>query len=278
MSVTAKVKTITPAMAKRFLEHNTTNRRISRTRVSQYARDMKAGHWLVNHQGIGFDESGTLIDGQHRLEAIVEADIPIDMIVTNGLKPSSKNGIVIHTMDTVDRGRPRQVGEQLQLRHGYQYGNQVAAAAKVIAEICFGGPIGSVSTSQTLRLLDIYGNAINECLSEVQIQTDRKAGMIGTLAFCRANNKDLGGRFCAALFGMDNLSKNHPVLALRKWIGNHHNNGSQERWALVKVVASAINNFATDTPIVKIYQSETALEWLRNQQKANVKLVCEMLS
>ena len=38
------------------------------------ARDMKAGHWRLTHQGIAFDPAGVLIDGQHRLWAIVESD------------------------------------------------------------------------------------------------------------------------------------------------------------------------------------------------------------
>jgi hypothetical protein len=36
---------------------------------------------LVTHQGIAFDVNGVLVDGQHRLAAVVEADQPVEMTV-----------------------------------------------------------------------------------------------------------------------------------------------------------------------------------------------------
>ncbi|HEY5050458.1 MAG TPA: hypothetical protein VII50_06125, partial [Acidothermaceae bacterium] len=69
----SKVQTITPAKAAEWLEANTTNRPVSRTVVRSFAEAMKRGEWIVTHQGIAFDVSGVLIDGQHRLAAVVEA-------------------------------------------------------------------------------------------------------------------------------------------------------------------------------------------------------------
>ena len=82
----SRIETITPAMAKEYLEHNmTNNRRLNTQTVNSYARIMKAGGWNVTHQGIAFDEDGELVDGQHRLQAIIVANIPVTMMVTRGV-------------------------------------------------------------------------------------------------------------------------------------------------------------------------------------------------
>jgi hypothetical protein len=36
---------------------------------------------MVTHQGIAFDTQGVLVDGQHRLAAIIEADRPVELTV-----------------------------------------------------------------------------------------------------------------------------------------------------------------------------------------------------
>lgn len=61
------------------------NRNRSRLRVARYAEDMEEGFWDVTHQGIAIDEFGVLMDGQHRLEAIVESGIPQILLVCVGV-------------------------------------------------------------------------------------------------------------------------------------------------------------------------------------------------
>ena len=74
---------VTPEMARRWLDSNTrSNRRPSAKTVDAYAREMAAGRWLVTHQGIAFNQAGELVDGQHRLLAIIEADVNVLMMVT----------------------------------------------------------------------------------------------------------------------------------------------------------------------------------------------------
>jgi len=60
-------------------------RSISLTRVDRYLDDIANGWWAVTHQGIAIDEQGILMDGQHRLKAIIEADKPIISMVCIGV-------------------------------------------------------------------------------------------------------------------------------------------------------------------------------------------------
>src|SRR5690625_433840 len=80
------VETITPKKAKDLLEKNTHNRPVSNKRVDHYASLMKAGKWHLSHQGIAISKTDVIIDGQHRLLAVVQANMPIDFSITYGVE------------------------------------------------------------------------------------------------------------------------------------------------------------------------------------------------
>jgi hypothetical protein len=66
---------------------------------------MTSGHWRQTHQGIAFDEKGKLIDGQHRLAAIMMANKTISMPVTFDV-PNNNDQFTI-----IDRGLPRTLSD-----------------------------------------------------------------------------------------------------------------------------------------------------------------------
>ncbi|MDQ2738234.1 MAG: hypothetical protein M3Y35_06395, partial [Actinomycetota bacterium] len=70
----SKVQSITPKKAAEYLEANTANRPLSTAVVKSFAEAMTRGDWMVTHQGIAFGSGGVLVDGQHRLAAIVAAN------------------------------------------------------------------------------------------------------------------------------------------------------------------------------------------------------------
>ena len=90
MAITMTVENITPEKAREYLKTNTDNyRKISRAKAAIYAREMKAGKWELNGEGIMFAEDGTLKNGQHRLAAILMAGIPVRMTVIRGIGSGS---------------------------------------------------------------------------------------------------------------------------------------------------------------------------------------------
>jgi hypothetical protein len=81
---------ITPEMAKSYLEQNLhVNRKLRAGVIETMARDMQQGNWRKTHQGIAFDVFGRLVDGQHRLNAIIKADVPVVMMVTRNINPDA---------------------------------------------------------------------------------------------------------------------------------------------------------------------------------------------
>ena len=80
------IESITPHKAKQYLALNRNIRRLNNVRVSEYKRLMEAGEFETTHQGIAFAIlDGALVDGQHRLTAIVESGKTIKMSVARGL-------------------------------------------------------------------------------------------------------------------------------------------------------------------------------------------------
>jgi hypothetical protein len=89
--VETKLVTVTPAMARHWLDAcNTKNRPIRSSVVDRFVREITSGAFQLTHQGIAFDEAGVLLDGQHRLMATVQAGMSVEMMVTTGLPAKSQ--------------------------------------------------------------------------------------------------------------------------------------------------------------------------------------------
>ncbi len=99
----SRVQKVTPARAEELLAANTANRPLSKSTVHAFAEAMRRGDWLVTHQGIAFDTNGVLVDGQHRLAAVIEAELPVEMTVFTEVEPD--------TFDVLDTGKRRNAAD-----------------------------------------------------------------------------------------------------------------------------------------------------------------------
>lgn len=68
-----KVETITPDMAREYLKSNSMNRPLNDRTVNLYAQEMRTGNWKLNGEAICFGKNGALLNGLHRLYAIVKS-------------------------------------------------------------------------------------------------------------------------------------------------------------------------------------------------------------
>ena len=89
--IKGKVMTITPELAEKWLEKNTSNRPLNQNSVLFLMNQMKTGTWLTNNDAITFDSNGMLSNGQNRLTACVNSGIPFECMVMRGLEPKSFN-------------------------------------------------------------------------------------------------------------------------------------------------------------------------------------------
>jgi hypothetical protein len=99
-----------PTLAEKILNNNTLNRPLRQGRVERYARDMAAGDWRSNGETIKMTADGDLLDGQHRLFAVIESKATVEMLVVEGLSRD--------VMPTIDTGAPRAFSDVLAIDHG----------------------------------------------------------------------------------------------------------------------------------------------------------------
>lgn len=81
---------VTPEKAKAYLEYNVGNRNQRDKHLQKLVDDMINDRYVLTHQGIAFDEDGVMIDGQHRCIALIRANKPMWMLVTEGLPAKAK--------------------------------------------------------------------------------------------------------------------------------------------------------------------------------------------
>lgn len=84
-TINYEVRTVTPEEAAELLGSNQVNRRIRKRHVEAYAEDMAAGRWRMTGEPIKVSRTGRLLDGQHRLSAIIEAGVPVELLFVTGL-------------------------------------------------------------------------------------------------------------------------------------------------------------------------------------------------
>lgn len=112
---TAEFVFVTPDLAQKWLGANVTNRNLSKSLVARYARDIVEGRWKLNGATISFASGDDLLDAQHRLHAIIQAQTldqnfaGLEMLVVRGLEPESRV--------TIDSGRLRSVADELHMRN-----------------------------------------------------------------------------------------------------------------------------------------------------------------
>jgi hypothetical protein len=80
--------TVSPAQAAEWLGKMPIQRRMRRNKVETHKRRILGGRWKVLPHGIVLDWNGVVIDGQHRLTALVECDRPLPMRVTFNTDPN----------------------------------------------------------------------------------------------------------------------------------------------------------------------------------------------
>jgi len=204
-----EMKSITPADAAHMLTMNTSNRPANVHHVKRLARQMTLGRWKINGDTICMN--GTrLIDGQHRLMAIIESGCTIQTLVVEGIDSDA--------FDTKDIGKRRTAADTLAV-NGEANCKSLAAAL---------GVIDRYMTSRMDRAVRYENNEIETLLEKYpevreSIKVCRKTkGMVpqATLVACHylfaRKDKAAADEFVENLLQGMNLSEGDPEYVLRE--------------------------------------------------------------
>jgi hypothetical protein len=141
--------TVTPQMASGYLATNDGNRRVRKSHVAYFAGLIERGEWLATHQGIALSSSGRLLDGQHRLLAVVETGRAVPFMVAFDVPDE--------TFTALDTGLIRNVSDVLSLP------KSVASVALALLRVCV-PYVGKTPPQRVRQVVDAVGDLINDVI------------------------------------------------------------------------------------------------------------------
>lgn len=214
----ATVETVTPDMAGDWLDRNTHNRPLYQSQVDHLVGVIQRGEWALNGDAIRFATDGTLLDGQHRLWAILESKTACETLVIRGLPTEAQ--------ETMDQGRRRNLRDYLALR-GEKNSSRLAAVVNYWwryerGHVRPGGPKPTIH--QALATLDEHPTLRDAALGVQGLYSVLGLPVpIGAACYYEFHsiNEEQAEDFFARLRSGKDLSEGDPILALRRWLEQH---------------------------------------------------------
>lgn len=145
-----QVVSVTPEMARKWLGRNAGNRPLKTTHVGRLANAIRGGKWKLTGDPIRFSDTGKLIDGQHRLQAIVDAELPVQCVVMHGLNDD--------IFDVIDSGSPRSKADAVFIKYQLPVAKSglLSSTANIAHQYASGSTSlrGKVATDDLLQFID----------------------------------------------------------------------------------------------------------------------------
>lgn len=213
-----EIEDINRAKASKYLEHNNNNRHINARTVDRYAKQMVAGEWQINGEPIMFSSKGNLLNGQHRLSAIVAANKSIAIPVFRGVAED-----VIKTIDT---GKPRSLADHLKI-HGYSADSGlgltvIAATIRIVFDFDTDGLFTQrrvkITPTEAIKYLDLHPDIFESAKFLVDHRTKSPVPISILVALhylFRKIDCVEADEFIEKFFTGEDQAKGSPILALR---------------------------------------------------------------
>jgi len=210
--ITTSIEVIDSDTASKWLGCNTENYRKPNDRhVNNLCRDIVNDQFSFTNASIAFDAGGNLVDGQHRLLAVVKSGQPIvSLVVRNMPNGSAAN-------PSIDSGKNRSCAVHLQ-NHGIQYATEVASVIRCLAAFHRGVKERTTITNVELALIaskhDDIAESVVQCRSVKNVATVKILGSWFWIA--KQENEVLASHCLDVLKGDVSESTLHPFNKLRE--------------------------------------------------------------
>lgn len=225
--ISTRLELVTPQKAAEYLQRNNNNRPIRNSHIKSLADMIRDGSWRTTHQGLAFADDGSLIDGQHRLKAIVMANIPAEMMITEGL--------LAQAYDVLDCGITRSISDRVILdsnetHQGRLRNKKLVSTASMLFTITSMKNNKSsrdvVSAKNTLEMYEKYKTSILAIVDDIylKIPKSQRPGFSGNksvLATCTLlhhYSPTEGFNFTKKLFSGEMMEATDPIAITRIYI------------------------------------------------------------
>lgn len=276
MNIKTAVEKITPNKALEYIATvaKEKQRKLKQRKVDEYATAMGHGHWLLTHQGIAFDDEGSLCDGQHRLHAVVRSGVTIETLVTRNISQKQTD---MFTFDAIDQGAKRSISEQINVRYGVPNSNQTAAAARKIVLLCTGTGY-AMTVATTMAVLDHYRKPIEQCRHLLTSTHGMlRAPILGSAAFCIGAGGAPVEKFIESVGSGENLSRGNPALTFRQYALNMKQAGGS-LGLLERAFCLCAMHAMLGSEIRQIKSTRRGIDFFCDKQPRIVKAIGEMFT
>lgn len=242
------VVNMTGEAARRILDSNSEeNRKVRPERLTKIKGDILAGRWALTHQGICIDGHGVLIDGQHRLAALVAAcdetdsDICIPMVVCRhyGLKLS----------DPIDQNAPRTVGFIAKLSP------RQVTAVNTLVMLESGGFVPSATPGHAIEVYERYRSEF-ECIEKLPSKGmlgGFLAAMIWALPTVRGQERDRLLKFSETCSTGEGIYEGDGAMAFRRWRERPIQQGSNYNWTITCAALSCARYAVLGRKLTRVF-------------------------
>jgi hypothetical protein len=190
------------------------NRKVSIPRVQRMARDMSNANWKFTGDTIKLDESGFVIDGQHRLLAIFLSGTKQYMALLSNADSE--------TQLVVDTGRPRTAADQLGIR-GAKHARHTSAAGALLLRWRSGQIMNSQfhpTITEITQFVESTPTLVEGATMAMRVLTHIKHAPVTSLIVtyveaCEKVTPELRDYFFQRLERGDELAVHDPILTLR---------------------------------------------------------------
>ena len=230
--------TVTPEMATEWLDKMGANRKLNMSHADRLAEDIKRGDWHQTGDPIRFDRKGNLVDGQHRLQAIINSGRAVELYVARNLDSKA--------MAVIDTGKARSIADVFQIR-GVENGRKLAAAIKQIFyldndRMASSGPaISQMQADRTLKAHPYLPDAVAKVVEAPAIQPHAQLAAV----YCVAHEKHprKADQWLAAVQKGESLRSGHPVYVLREKLLDMRGTGSTTQMRGPAVAAMMVRSW-----------------------------------
>lgn len=231
-----QIEEIDPGTAARYLAEHPATRPAVTAVVEALALDMRRGRWRENAQPICFSAGGWLVDGQHRLLAVIAAQMPIRAPVVRGLSEDACATYDMHPRRSAVAAAPEDPDST--------FGDQPLATAmanllwRFERKVPSGTRYKRASAAEIREILQQHPRLIELRGFARRMVEHGRSSVMGYGAYViERENPGLGGVFLAALATGTNLAAGHPVLATRAALQRLRREGASQDEQLAALLA-----------------------------------------
>lgn len=203
------VENIGPGKAQEYLALVGHQRRVTQSHVDKLARSMELGHWRMTGEPIQFDRQGSLINGQHRLHALIRTGLSFPFVVIRGLDHNA--------YEVMDQGKMRSKGETLATL-GMKNATSSASVCQILLRLKYGLEVDriQVDNAEIMAFAKANFHTLEEAVYQSQRFRELPSPAYGAglfLALHAARDRALD--FADLVATGAGLEKTSPILALR---------------------------------------------------------------